>query len=114
MTMLVWYFLLNMALNSFLEATTINFDQLGLETLALTPLEQELSDLAHKQSLKSLQKFGIQISDSDEQASNHLDHVRVKRGRSNTNPGYYALPIPPLPSDINEDSTRLFTRPNKR
>ena len=106
--------MLNMALNSFLEATTINFDQLGLETLALSPLEQELSDLAHKQSLKSLQKFGIQISDSEEQVTNNLNHVRVKRGRSNTNPGYYALPIPPLPSDINEDSTRLFTRPNKR
>ena len=106
--------MLIMALNNFLEANALNFDQLGLETLALTPLEQELSDLAHKQSLKSLQKFGIQISDSEELVSNHLDHVRVKRGRSNTNPGYYALPIPPLPSDINEDSTRLFTRPNKR
>ena len=106
--------MLIMALNNFLEANALNFDQLGLETLALTPLEQELSDLAHKQSLKSLQKFGIQISDSEELVSNHLDHVRVKRGRSNTNPGYYALPIPPLPSDINEDSTRMFTRPNKR
>ena len=95
--------MLNMALSSFLEATTINFDQLGLETLALTPLEQELSDLAHKQSLKSLQKFGIQISDSNEKVFNTLNHVRVKRGRSNTHPGYYALPIPPLPSDINED-----------
>ena len=106
--------MLNMALNSFLEANAFNFDQFGLETLALTPLEQELSDLAHKQSLKNLQKFGIQISDSDEQVLNNLNHVRVKRGRSNTSPGYYALPIPPLPSDLNEDSTRLFTRPNKR
>ena len=113
MTMFVRYFLLNMALNSFLEASSFNFDQLGLETLALTPLEQELSTLAHEQSLKSLQKFGIQISDS-EQVSDNLNHVRVKRGMSNTNPGYYALPIPPLPSDINEDSTRLFARPNRR
>ena len=104
--------MLIMALNSFLKANAFNFDQLGLETLALTPLEQELSDLAHKQSLKSLQKFGIQISDSE--VLNNLNHVRVKRGRSNTSPGYYALPIPPLPSNINEDSTRLFTRPNKR
>ena len=106
--------MLIMALNSFFKANAFNFDQLGLETLALTPLEQELSDLAHKQSLKSLQKFGIQFSESDEQGSNSLNHVRVKRGRSNNNLGYYALPIPPLPSDINEDSTRLFTRPNKR
>ena len=45
--------MLIMALNSFFKANAFNFDQLGLETLALTPLEQELSDLAHKQSLKT-------------------------------------------------------------
>ena len=84
------------------------FDRLGLETLGLTALEQQMSDLAHDLSLKSLENFGVQTKKNSHKIVKRRGTVLVK------NPSYYALPIPPLPSDLSEDSTRLFTRPNKR
>ena len=109
-----------------LSLSSTNFDHLGLESLALTPLEQELSDLAHQHSLKNLEKFGVQLKTQTANSAQNVEeekkhhHERVKRGgwkkkkKGTNNLGYYALPIPPLPPDISKESTRLFTRPNKR
>ena len=91
-----------------LISALIDFDHLGLETLRLTTLERELSDLAQDISLKQLENLGVQTTHT----LKSVVHNIVKRGTNS--PGYYALPIPPLPTDMSEESTRLFTKPNKR
>ena len=100
--------LVSISISPILSLSSTNFDHLGLESLALTPLEQELSDLAHQHSLKNLEKFGVQLktqtanSGQNVEEENKHHHERVKRGgwkkkkKGNNNLGYYALPIPPL------------------
>ena len=84
------------------------FDYLGLEVFQLTPEEKALSNHAAIISAKNLQNLEIQPKNPK------VPHHRSKRGENFKNPGYYALPIPPLPSNIDESKTRLLTRPNKK
>ena len=87
--------------------TLTNFDHLGLDKFTLTPEEELLSLKAQEISAKNLLHLDILPPD------NLQNHHRVKRGNSE-NPGYYALPLPPLPSNIDETKVRLFTRPNQK
>ena len=62
---------------------------------------------ANALSLKNLENLGVSL---DPLETHH--HV-VKRGTSN-DLGYYALPLPPLPSDLSQDSMKLLSKPNEK
>ena len=85
---------------------TPNLDHLGLETLSLTHLERKLCELASEFSHTTLETWGVQMERSE--------HKIVKRGMKSTNHGYYTLPIPHIPSELSQESTKLFTNPNKK
>ena len=88
-----------------------NFDHLGLDVFNLSPEELQLSQAAEQVSAKKLIQLGVAV-DNDQHGSHH----RAKRGykKGMHTPGYFALPIQPLPSNVNEDKVRLFTKPNRR
>lgn len=79
------------------------FDHLGLNVFSLTPEELKLSQLAEELSATIL-------------PTSHQNY-RVKRGgykkKKSKNSGYYALPLPPLPSNVNEEKVKLLTKPNR-
>ena len=62
---------------------------------------------ANDLSLKNLENLGVSL---DPLETHH--HV-VKRGTSK-DLGYYALPLPPLPSDLSQDSMKLLSKHNEK
>lgn len=86
---------------SFVICDWNEFDHLGLDVFSLTPEELKLSQLAEKLSATTVESH----------------HHRVKRGgykkKKSKNSGYYALPLPPLPSNVNEEKVQLLTKPNR-
>ena len=105
----------------------IGFDHLGLESLGLTSVEQELSDLAENIVTIQNRDLGIEnfeifqnvMEQKTELPPPPSHHTIVKRGtKSSASPpdnlGYLALPIPPLPPGVSKESTRLFRKPNSK
>ena len=85
------------------------FDYLGLEVFNLSPQDEELSQWAQKISNEKLAKMGI----IDTQPLNRVKRGYKKKSKQN-NPGYYALPIPQLPTNVDQDQVRFLTRPNRK
>ena len=82
---------------------SFQLDFLGLEKSEfLTPEQGRILQLAESLSQRKLQTtFDVQPQ----------HHHRVKRG---INPGFVALPLPTLPSDIDPSQSQLLSRPNRR
>ena len=96
------------------QVTSFQLDFSGLKKKEfLTSHQQQLLQLAESLSQqKLLTTFDVHPTGEDPYQN------RVKRGygkyRSRDNPGFVALPLPSLPSNIDQSQAQLLSRPNRR